>query len=94
MKRHVHTRSDGIVVICRRAWCAPSLRRESVPYVVLLAVPLAGAVIMSALGSKGLQVMLALLAVAALVVVGRMLSASVEGERARRRTRSAHVAGC
>jgi hypothetical protein len=80
MKRHVHRRSDGIVVICGRAWCARSLRSESVSYLVLLSAPLAGAGIMSALGSKGLQVMLALLAVVALVVGGWMLDARVESD--------------
>jgi hypothetical protein len=78
MKRHVHIRSNGIVVICRRPWCVRSLGRESVSRLVLLSVAFASAAAMSALGPKGLQAWIALLAVAALVVAGRILGARVE----------------
>jgi hypothetical protein len=69
VKRHVHRRPDGLVVLCVRPWCAPGWRKATIRRALLIAVPFA---VVAASATTGLpRLAIALGAVAAIALAVR-----------------------
>jgi len=85
IRRHVHHRRDGIIVLCTKGWCAPSRWRVIACRAFLLALPFALVAASIALGARRFALALTGFAVVALLAgVTGTLDAPVErGGRAR-----------
>jgi hypothetical protein len=95
IRRHVHHRGDGIIILCTRRRCAPSRWREIASGALLLALPFAVVAASIALRPRRFAIALAgLAAVAFLACRTRTLGARLEaGGAARPRRERARFTG-